>query len=40
MHIYEKPLAEIIDFSVERIMNDGGNAGEGFSGMGDGDEAI
>ena len=40
MNNYEKPIAEILDFSVEQIMN--GNSGgidEGFS-MGGGNEPL
>lgn len=31
MKIYEKPFAEVIDFTAENIMDDSGNVGGDFS---------
>lgn len=40
MYIYEKPIAELIDFSLENIMEEGGNAGGAFGSIEEGDEPL
>ena len=37
---YEKPLVEVIDFSAENIMTDGGGIGEAPPSFADGNEPL